>query len=506
MKTILNKLSRCTKIFLFIFSVVLAASGQIALARFEKSIDEGNFAAVEKDLFGYVVANPKDANGFLLLARLRLKQNRLTEAKSLSQKALTLNPNLLPAKLNLALAHFQAGENEPARQILSNISESEIADNTVRLNLAQTAALVGDCARALAAADKLPPKIKNGDALAFRARCYLAAGDKKNFESLFPAATALAKQNPKAAVHFAEVLSSAGMHKEAVELLRPLAASTVKNAEALVLLAKSEVYLKDFPNAKIHLAEAEKLAPPAGEFLFVKALLENELGNPKQALELLEKAAADNPNDIQILGQTAVAALRASYPSKAVRAAERLLEIEPDNLDFLYLYGAASLQNNNLPQAESALTKFLAARPDDAKACVALGLTWAAQTDKLEQARAQMQRCLTANPNNAEAAYQLGLSYKALGDTAKAVEYLEETVKISPEYPQALRDLGTVYMQSGNEAKARVVLEKAVALDAADAETHFQLSRVYNILGERELAKKHLDIFQKLKNPAKDGM
>src|SRR5215203_804322 len=156
MKTILNKLSRCTKIFLFIFSVVLAASAQSALARFEKSIDEGSFAAVEKDLFGYVVANPKDANGFLLLARLRLKQNRLTEAKSLSQKALTLNPNLLPAKLNLALAHFQAGENEPARQILSNISESEITDNTVRLNLAQTAALVGDCVRALAAAEKLP--------------------------------------------------------------------------------------------------------------------------------------------------------------------------------------------------------------------------------------------------------------------------------------------------------------------------------------------------------------
>jgi len=50
------------------------------------------------------------------------------------------------------------------------------------------------------------------------------------------------------------------------------------------------------------------------------------------------------------------------------------------------------------------------------------------------------------------------------------------------------------------------VLEKAVALNPNDADTHFQLSRLYNLTGERELAKKHLEIFQKLKNPKKDGM
>src|SRR5688572_23301191 len=110
MKIILNKSAQCAKILLFIGCLALAAAAQSSLARFEKSINEGSFAAIEKDLFNYVVANPKDAAGFLLLARLRLKQNRLSEAKSLSQKALTLDPNLLGAKLNLATAHFQAGE------------------------------------------------------------------------------------------------------------------------------------------------------------------------------------------------------------------------------------------------------------------------------------------------------------------------------------------------------------------------------------------------------------
>ena len=66
--------------------------------------------------------------------------------------------------------------------------------------------------------------------------------------------------------------------------------------------------------------------------------------------------------------------------------------------------------------------------------------------------------------------------------------------------PSWLRDLGMMYLQMGDEAKARIVLERSVGLDASDADTHFQLSRLYNLTGERELARKHLEIFQKLRN------
>ncbi len=506
MKILRSNLIRGAKVCLITLSIALCIAAQNSLVRFEKSIETGQLFEVEKDLFNYVIANPKDAQGFSLMAKLRLKQNRLNEAKSLSNKALTLNPNLLSAKLNLAAVSFQLGEVASAKDVLDTISDNEISDNAIRLNIAQAYTLVGDCTKALSVAEKLPVKIKNTDALPFRAACYLEIGDKENFTSLIPAAKLLAKQNPPIAIKFAEVLSEAAMHRETSDLLRLVIVSVPKNIDALLLLAKSEINLKDFSNAKIHLAQAEGIQPNSGKLLSIKSFLESEQGNNTQSLELLEKALAENPNNIEVLTQFVIIAMRTNQSGKAVRAAEKLLKLQPENLEYLYLYGAASLQNNNLQSAENSLVKYLEARPNDSRGCLALGLTLATQTDKIQQARTQMQKCLILNPNNYEAAYHLGLSYKTQGEFVKATEHLEQTVKLSPNYSSALRDLGAVYLQSGAEVQARPVLEKAVALNPKDADTHFQLSRLYNLLGERELAKKHLEIFQKLKNPKKDGM
>ena len=477
-----------------------------ALLRFDKDIENRKFSDVERDLFRYVVANPNDAEGFSLLAKIRLKQERLNEAKSLAQKALALDQKLLSAKLILALAHNGLDETEQANFILSGIPDSEIKDVSVRLNLAQLYFLFGDCQKSLKITEQLPTKIQNSEALSFRASCYLAANDKDKFAPLFAMAKSLAKQNRIAALNFADVLSKAAMHKETAELLRLVILSPIRQARELLLLAKSEVFLKEFKNANIHLAQAEKLQSEFGELLFVKALLESEQGNNVQSLELLEKASSVSPNSSEILAQLVVIAMRANQSGKAVRAAERLLGMQPRNLDYLYLVGAASLQNNRVTQAEKALIKYFEARPGDSRGCVALGLAYAAQTDKLQEAREHMQRCISLNPNNYEATYQLGISYKTNGEMAKAVEYFEDTIKVSPNYANALRDLGAVYLQTGDEVKARPVLEKAASLNPNDAETHFQISRLYSLIGESALAKKHLEIFQKLRNPKKEGM
>jgi tetratricopeptide (TPR) repeat protein len=256
----------------------------------------------------------------------------------------------------------------------------------------------------------------------------------------------------------------------------------------------------------MRLVRIRKSIPDSPELAFVNAVLETEKGNSKLAVTLLEKALTAEPDNIDYLRQFVIVAIRAGQPAAGARAAERLMALRPDELEYVYLYGAAALQANSLAKAEASLVRYTIARPADSRGCLALGLTYAAQAEKLDLGRRQMEQCLIINPRNFEAAYQLGLFYKTLGEIAKSQEYLELTISISPDYGAALRDLGSVYLQSGAEAKARPVLEKAVRLLPNDAETHFQLSRLYNVLGERELGRKHLEIFQSLRTPKKDGM
>jgi tetratricopeptide (TPR) repeat protein len=487
-------------------SAQVKPDGNAVLAGFEAKIDRGEAASVERDLFNFVIANPKDARGFSLLAKLRLKQRRFDEARALLNKASALDPKLVQAKVNLANLHLQLNETESALNILGQVVDTDVSDSGIRLAVAETYASAGDCVRALFWAEKLPLKLKNGSALAFRAGCYLESGNKKSFDELFLIAKNGARQNPSVAVRFAEVLGGKSLHREAATLLRQVVAFNPRNVPALLLLAASEIELNDFAKARARLSAAEKLDPRATEMLFVRAQLERREGNLAKSLEYLELSLSGDPNNAKALATYVLVAVKDGQNGKAFRAAERLITLQPDNLDFIYLHGIAALQSNNVQKAETSLSKYLDARPNDSAGCLAFGMALAAQPAKLSAARTQMEKCLAANPTNFEAAYQLGLSYKVEGDATKAIVYLERTVAISPNYAAALRDLGAAYLEAGEEKKARPVLEKSVAINPNDADAHFQLSRLYNLIGERELGKKHLEIFQRLKNPKKDGM
>jgi Flp pilus assembly protein TadD len=410
------------------------------------------------------------------------------------------------AKINLAVINFLTGNAAQSVAALNEIGDEDIENAALRLKLAQAFALVGDCQKALLTVEKLDVKIKNNNALPLRAECYLQSGEREKATSLIPATKNLAKQNPAMAMKFADFFTRNALYKESADILRSVVASAPQNTDALIALAKSEIYLKDLTNAQIHLKLASKTNPNSPDLLFVESLLAGERGDTAQSLALLEKSLVANPDSTTVLSQLIITAMRANQGRKAFQAATKLLELKPDEPDFLYLHGAAALQSNNLTAAENSLNRFIEFRPRDARGCLALGLTFAAQADKLEVARRQFERCLETNPNNYEAKYQLGLSYKTQGETTRAVEYLEDAVKLSPDYAIALRDLGAVYLQSGAETKARVVLEKSVAVNPNDADTHFQLSRLYNLIGETALGKKHLETFQKLKNPGKNGM
>jgi tetratricopeptide (TPR) repeat protein len=430
----------------------------------------------------------------------------LSEAKSLYGRAVALDANSISAKIALGQIYAETGEMDEARRILAEAAQNPTSDPLLQLNLARAFLFAGDSAKAIETAEKLPVKIKNTDALPIIAAAYTESGKKEKLNDLLPLMKKAAISNARLAAQCAEVLQNAGMNEEATNLLRSALAASPNNSDVLILLAKSEIAAKDFAPATQHLSQAAKMQPRSARVFFAQGLLEQARGNEAAALELLTRARQIERDSPAILSQFIIAAMRANQTRAAIDAAKTLLDSKPNEPEYLYLLGAAYLQNGNIEAAQQNLQRFVEFRPTDSRGCLALGLTLAAQPDKIGEARAQLNHCLEIDAGNVEARYQLGLSYKTQGETAKAIVYLEETVKLAPKYAPALRDLGALYLQAGAEAKARIVLEKAVALAPNDANTHFQLSRLYNLIGETTLAKQHLEIFQRLKNPGGKSM
>ena len=496
--------------YVLLTCLLLPGSGQFAfsqtrppqainLSQIETSIQQGRLDQVEKPLFDYAIAHPRDARALGLLAQVRYQQHRLEEAQALYQRVLALDPSLVKAKINLGQLMYELGQHDSARVFLGGIAATAALNVSERLALARALVRVGEFQKALVEIDKLPAAVKSNHALPIRAAGHQGLGERQRLIALVPSIRRVAFSNPEVAAECAEIFESAGLSREGMGLLRLALQGAPNNFRLLVLLGQIETRVGDFAEARRHLNSAAKLKPNTAENFFALGMLESAEGNHEAALSNLKRAAALAPDSPPILIQFIINAMRANQPQAAVDAANQLVQLKPDDPEVLYLFGAASLQNGNLGSAQGALERFRQQRPNDFRGCLALGISFAGQPGKQQQAKDQFEQCLKLDPANMEPVYQLGLIFKAEGESQKAIQMFEQVVTGASKHANALRDLGALYLQNGDPVKARAVLERAVALIPQDAETHFQLSRVYNQIGEATLARQHLGMFQKLK-------
>jgi tetratricopeptide (TPR) repeat protein len=497
--------------FLLLVLVCATASAQAPgrdaseLERIRQIVEQGRAEEAERPLLAYAVSHPRDARALELLARLRQRQGRLEEAEALYRRVLALDATLIEAKVNLGGVLLAQGRAKEGRLLLDEAAASAPTDARVVLGLARALLLAGDYARSRALVQRLPPAVRNAEALPLLAASSLGLGEPQKITALLPAMRRASARSPLLAVECAEVLRRAGMRAQAANLLKLALASVPRDAGVLLALGQLETEAREFAAARRYLEEAAVLAPESAEIFVALVALEEAQGNASAALAAAEKARALAPDSQRILALYVVSAMRAERPHEAAGAAAALLSLNPDEPEFVYLSGASSLQAGNLAAAEKALVRYKELRPMDARGCFALGMVRARQRGQEDAARSEFERCLRLDASSVEVRYQLGLVLKSQGETARATQLLEEATSAAPRHAEALRDLGALYLQAGEDGKARAALERAVALKPEDAETHFQLSRLYGRAGQTEQARRHRETFQRLKSRQEQG-
>ena len=119
--------------------------------------------------------------------------------------------------------------------------------------------------------------------------------------------------------------------------------------------------------------------------------------------------------------------------------------------------------------------------------------------DKAEQARmidtaiVYLDKSFHINPNDQNVNYLLGKIYgKYKNDLNKSIYYLNNAANLNPDHFESANDLGIVYAMSGQSGKAIEIWEKTLKKTPQDADLLNNLSIAYNSLGNTQKSQEYL--------------
>ena len=222
------------------------------------------------------------------------------------------------------------------------------------------------------------------------------------------------------------------------------------------------------------------------------ALLEAD--RPREALDHLEAALTNRPNDPDLLYYVGQAHAQLSR-----NAFERLQKSNPESARAQQMMGEALASAGNREGAERHFQAALSARPDLRGVHYAIGELALAAGD-YEKAEAEFRTEAKMAPGSAAAAFKLGLVLFNRGLVKEAKDEFKRADELQPGMPETLFQLGKASSLSGDSAAAVKYLEKVIEAEQDSKlaqEAHYQLAQVYRSLGRGADADREMKLYQK---------
>jgi len=292
-------------------------------------------------------------------------------------------------------------------------------------------------------------------------------------------------------------LQESGKFEESIEPLRGLVTTNSSNPEVnfrlgLALVQTGRASLAIWPLNKA--AESEAYALNAG-VLLATTLLQTE--DFAEAVRAANRVLEIDPDNKPALYSRAQGNISAAKPDEALADAEHLLELDPKDVRALALKTGALVDLGRLEDAESLqhTLRGMAEEQDDPKlaagSCAALVMFYS-KNDREDEALKIQRDCLERFPDNAEVRAHASQYYVAVGLIDDAAALWRAAVEETPEDPSLRIRLADLLLMKGDLAGASAVMTEMVELfDTAEAWR--AMSAFRRSSGEHALAREALE-------------
>jgi tetratricopeptide (TPR) repeat protein len=220
----------------------------------------------------------------------------------------------------------------------------------------------------------------------------------------------------------------------------------------------------------------EQQVPAAARYAFILAR-QNKVA---EARLYLKSVSPRTPQQRTQLVQAEAQVLReAKAYQEAYDVLGAALEADPDNLDLLYDSAMAAERLDKLDVVESRLKRLITIKPDHAQAFNALGYTFADRNMRLPEARDYIEKALSLAPEDPFILDSMGLVQYRLGNLDNGLDYLKRAYARRPDAEIAAH-IGEVLWALGRRNEAEKTWREALQANPASEELQAVMRKYLN--------------------------
>ncbi|HAE37089.1 MAG TPA: hypothetical protein DCG57_00440 [Candidatus Riflebacteria bacterium] len=154
---------------------------------------------------------------------------------------------------------------------------------------------------------------------------------------------------------------------------------------------------------------------------------------------------------------------------KALQQIEKAIKNSPNNPDFYSTKGVFLHRMNDIAQAIEAYQAAVKVAPDHTFSHYNLGLIYM-KLNKVVQAIQEWEAVIHAKPRDTDAIFNIAVALSHLGKSKQAIPFYQKVIEIDHEHVQAHQNLGVIFRDEGDFVKAKYHLKKLRELDSTYVE------------------------------------
>lgn len=484
--------------------VSLADRAQTTDTLYEKATQffhNRDLTAARRDFTRLVETAPPALKSRYFLGRIALLESNPAEAVTWLEPLAASDPPVLDAVAQLGKAYLDLGDLERARALTERAISQAEWDGALHYRLGRIYQQMDRPEKARQEfTESVRLKTEDRESVQLLLECsrHIASGEQAEALRVRDLLLANTSLDPDVLVANGLEFASAGLHQQSLEPFKTAAKRDPAFFQAQYNTGLALLKIGRPADAISPLEASLKLGPQsieANSALSVAYVLQ---GRYAEAVQPLEKWRLLQPANTRASMMLALAHLRTGAPAKAIPLLEKtLLTSQKDpNAYFLLIeaLNATERQKRALEVANQAVQLF----PDLPKAHLA-NAQQLARLGHYAEAGPEFARTLELAPGEIDAMMGLGEVEQKAGDHSASLQTYQRALALdaanSTASAGAARDL--IVLQ--RIAEARQLLEASSAAHPDNSQLHYELSRVYARLGERELAAEQTRLFNQLR-------